>query len=567
MIYGYETPVDMPVPELYDTGLMRDYINSAKTMYEKGEKQLDDFYSKYGDFTSPFEKDVQEYDNLTRNRMNKVYDDLMAQGIDPLRTPEGRAALTRAIRETPVGYLAQLKQGAETGKEYLKNLAKLRAEGQYDENLERFLMGGINFKDWSTRENGMFNRMSPTRYQDLHSITDDWFKHVDPKYNEKLTKERNDGYRYLTVDENDIQGVLNSHMDDFLSTDLGRYNFYLEKEAAKKANPYLPDSEINKIATANLREDMVNRNSDYLREKYETDEWALARQKHQWDLDTQRRQFAHDRAKSSKTSNDATNYHQSQLNLAAFMLSGGNATAYAHYVATGDMKSIIQAGSNASTKQYSTLRSINQKNSGGFWGAVNKSLNRLSITSEPIGLIASRYDEKIVNVNIKGGGFAKGIVMNDALLSKSEGAPNWVSRSAGSVLKYGAGKSERTVYNEQKAKGKTLIFVPAYNNNVKAHVTNKGSIETATSGYVYSADIDSNGNINNAQKVAHVMLPITHSDVLPNTVKNGKVQIPSKNTTSISATMQGEVADMESGVSKSRLGLKNDDSYVTPQIW
>ena len=58
MIYGYETPVDMPIPELYDTGLMRDYINSAKTMYEKGEKQLDDFYSKYGGFTSPFEKDV-----------------------------------------------------------------------------------------------------------------------------------------------------------------------------------------------------------------------------------------------------------------------------------------------------------------------------------------------------------------------------------------------------------------------------------------------------------------------------------------------------------------------------
>ena len=565
MIYGYETPVDMPIPELYDTGLMRDYINSAKTMYEKGEKQLDDFYSKYGDFTSPFEKDVQEYDNLTRNRMNKVYDDLMTQGIDPLRTPEGRAALTRAIRETPTGYLAQLKQGAETGKEYLKNLAKLRAEGQYDENLERFLMGGVNFKDWSTRENGMFNRMSPTRYQDLHSITDDWFKHLEPKYNEELTKKRNDGYRYLTVDENDIQGVLSSHMDDFLSTDLGRYNFYLEKEAAKKANPYLPDSEINRIATANLREDMVNRNSDYLKEKSETDEWALARQKHEWDLDMQRRQFAHDRAKQTKD-NGATNYHQSQLNLAAFMLAGGDATAYANYVATGDMKSIISKGSTAISNQTRILRPMNQKNSGGFWGYVTKALNKLSVTSEPVGLIANRYDKKVVSANTKDGGIVTGFVMDDAMLSQSEGAPNWVSRSAGSVIKYGAGRSERTVYKEQKKDGKTLVFVPMPNNNVKGHVTKKGSLETATHGYVYSVDVDSSGNMNNAKPVANVMLPISHSTAQPLTVKNKKHYMPSRNTVAVDASMQGTIADYEAGVSKTRLSLKNSDEYTTPQI-
>lgn len=37
--------------------------------------------------------------------MNNKYDELVAQGIDPLRTPEGRAAMAAEIRRTPVATL------------------------------------------------------------------------------------------------------------------------------------------------------------------------------------------------------------------------------------------------------------------------------------------------------------------------------------------------------------------------------------------------------------------------------------------------------------------------------
>jgi len=54
MFYGYEQPVDMPVPELYDTGIMQMYLQAVKDQYDKGEKRMEDFISKYGDFASPF---------------------------------------------------------------------------------------------------------------------------------------------------------------------------------------------------------------------------------------------------------------------------------------------------------------------------------------------------------------------------------------------------------------------------------------------------------------------------------------------------------------------------------
>ena len=54
MVYGADKIVQMPVMQLYDTGLMQSAINNARYMYEKAEKRMDDFYEKYGEFMSPF---------------------------------------------------------------------------------------------------------------------------------------------------------------------------------------------------------------------------------------------------------------------------------------------------------------------------------------------------------------------------------------------------------------------------------------------------------------------------------------------------------------------------------
>lgn len=170
MIYRYDQPVDMPIPELYDTGLMQAYTQAIREQFEKGEKRLDEFASKYGNFTSPFAKDIQDWDRLTMGRINNIYNDLVSRGIDPLRSREGQAAMAQAIRQTPVGKLNMMLQSAEVGKSYQKAVQDAIRKNQYDPQFEKYLLdnAGIgDFNNYSTSEKGVWNRQAPSIYQTL----------------------------------------------------------------------------------------------------------------------------------------------------------------------------------------------------------------------------------------------------------------------------------------------------------------------------------------------------------------------------------------------------------------
>ena len=90
MIYGRDEAVVYPVADLYDTGMMNAYISAVKDEYERGLKAQDEFVSKYGDFMSPFSKDVDTWNQLTMDRVEKAYNDLEKIGVDPIRSQEGR---------------------------------------------------------------------------------------------------------------------------------------------------------------------------------------------------------------------------------------------------------------------------------------------------------------------------------------------------------------------------------------------------------------------------------------------------------------------------------------------
>ena len=289
MFYGYENPVEMPISELFDTGLMNAYTQAVKAEYEKGEKRLDDFISKYGDFRSPFAKDIKLWDALTMGRINNVYNQLVSQGIDPLRTREGQMALAKAIRETPVGLLNQLKQSAAAGEQYLKSKGDLQSKGLYSKEMEDYFMK-IPFEQWNTAEYGLFDRTSPIQYKDIHDITDDWFKHSEKKFDEKLTKQKGDGYDYYTVTEDDINGIIDSNVKDFLDSDYGKYYYQKARNIVQSMNPTAPKDKIDTMAMQKFREDIVNRNSDYLRNERRVNEYAkldyedkLERRRKQWE--------------------------------------------------------------------------------------------------------------------------------------------------------------------------------------------------------------------------------------------------------------------------------------------
>jgi hypothetical protein len=121
----------MPIPELYDTGIMNAYLNAVKDQYESGEKRMDEYLSKYSDFTSPFQQDVENYDKLTYGRLNDAIDNMEAMGIDPLRTAEGRAMIAKVIRTTPRDKINQIIQSSKTGQAYLQAMAQLQSKGLY----------------------------------------------------------------------------------------------------------------------------------------------------------------------------------------------------------------------------------------------------------------------------------------------------------------------------------------------------------------------------------------------------------------------------------------------------
>lgn len=134
MIYANDAWVQLPVKDLYDSQMMLASVEAAKDMYDKRAKAMDDFYKNYGDFQSPFSKDMEEYANMI-NRPADIINKLYENGIDPLRSAEGAAVVQQAIRQFSIPTYNQMKANAALGYEYLKSISSLEEAGKF--NLDR----------------------------------------------------------------------------------------------------------------------------------------------------------------------------------------------------------------------------------------------------------------------------------------------------------------------------------------------------------------------------------------------------------------------------------------------
>lgn len=119
-------------------------------------------------------------DWYNRNVTGKAADfvnQLYANGIDPLRSAEGRAAVAQFVRSMPIGDIAKVKQSAAAAKEYIKNRGILEASGKWDPNFEKFANQGMLLEDWDTvnGENGIWNRTSPAELKTLKELTEPWY--------------------------------------------------------------------------------------------------------------------------------------------------------------------------------------------------------------------------------------------------------------------------------------------------------------------------------------------------------------------------------------------------------
>lgn len=145
MVLGYEQPVDIPVQSIYNTDMMKTYLGALQRDYEQGVKEFNDFRDKYGDFISPIDGASEEYYNTGVGSVMNVYDNLRNQGIDPIRSVEGRGALIRAINSVDRAKLARIRQSADAATKYLDAVQKSKAANTFDPVLEGIALRAAGF--------------------------------------------------------------------------------------------------------------------------------------------------------------------------------------------------------------------------------------------------------------------------------------------------------------------------------------------------------------------------------------------------------------------------------------
>ncbi len=224
MVYGADRIVQMPVMQLYDTGLMQSAINNARYMYEKPEKRMDDFYEKYDNFITPIQRDQDWYNENVIGKFRKGIDELYARGEDPLRTASGRAKLAQLARSIDVGTVNKLRTSADNAREFLKERSRLEAAGLYNPLLAKY--DGPDINSYSTLKSGAWDKMSPTKIVDMATFGNPYYEGMKP--NVHKASKNGISYSIESITPEDLEKIANDHYNELVSTAQGQlmYKYY-----------------------------------------------------------------------------------------------------------------------------------------------------------------------------------------------------------------------------------------------------------------------------------------------------------------------------------------------------
>lgn len=563
MILGYDEAVRYPVKDLYDTGMMKLYIGAIKDEYERGIKEQEDFISKYGDFISPFKKDVETWDRLTIDPIVQMYDEMQEHGIDPLRSQEGRALLASARRRVPRETLSQLRQSAAAGQEYLKNRAEMQAKGTYNPEFEDYMLGGISFNDYDTTQQGMWNRTSPSEYKGLRTLTDPWFEHRTAKY--KGTK---GAYDYYGYDEKDMQDVVDTQIQAFLASDYGKF-FYdrAKKTALATAVPGESNASIDKRAYDILSNDIVNANKDYLMNDRKVNPIYLENLQHQHALSRQR---AAQRARGGSGSNkNVSNYHQSLLIRGSlslipggqgfYMLNGADASAAA---ASYNVKSAF-----LNWKEKNTPRNYNvskRTRSGKIVYGVNytpeykrKFINYTGQLTENPDATLARFGKAQNRYPVSRKTNTRGVLLDLNDLKGIESTDTYVTNTLGYQ---GSHTNDYAHFSKMMRNGGSLVAHPT--GRVMTKFDKNGRLRQYAQVDIYRSTLqyDSENpneviSVNN-KYVQQAYIPIQNTEAVPNNSLDTPIA-PAQNTLS-------DIAAKNAFIDKGVLGNSNQGKYINP---
>lgn len=551
MIYGRDVAVEYPIMDLYDTGMMNAYLTAVKNEYERGIKEQEEFVSKYGDFISPFRKDVETWDRLTMDPIVQAYDQMQAAGIDPLRSQEGRALLAAIRRRIPRDTLSQLRQSAAAGQEYLKNRGELQAKGLYDPEFENFLLNGTSFNDYDTTQSGMWSRTSPSEYKGLRTLTDPWFKNRTAKY--KYTK---NGYDYFGYDTKDMEQTADTQIDAFLASDYGKFFYDRALRVARASRqPGESDAQVSQRAKDILVNDIVDANADYLMHNREVNPIYLENLRNAHENARIRMRLAASKPKGGKTDN-VYNYHESALIRGALSLIPGGKGYYAKHGADASAEA---ASYHVKAAIINWKKQHGKKDSGGNLIIDNnykkKFLNYTGALKESPTAALARFrksnNEYVVNRNTN----TRSVVLSDTDLQGIEGTDTYVRNVIGYT---GKKRSDEAVFRRHLKKGESLTASPT--GRIFTKMDANGRLRQYAQCNIYKSKLVY-GDKHNPNKVTSVddkylqqaYIPIQQTEAVPNRSYDTPM-IPAENTWS-------DILAKEDAVQRGIGGGTNKDAY------
>lgn len=271
MIYGYEQPIQLPTLDLYDKSIMAMALNAAKDMYDRNEQQLKDFYKTYGDFLTPIAADQAWWDQnmsgAARRKVNEIY----ARGGDPLRNRADMAELQAFVNSRPYAEAALMKQSAENAKLYQKARMELEDKGLYNPAMAKY--DGPDLSTFSTAQNGVWGKMSPTPFQNVATFGNPYFEGMKPN----VHRESRNGIDYSieSITEQDLKNVADAHFNELVNTPQGQMMFKYYRDLAGGDNNPKANEEARRMFNEAIADGQRRR--IYTKDDYD-DQWAKREQ-------------------------------------------------------------------------------------------------------------------------------------------------------------------------------------------------------------------------------------------------------------------------------------------------
>lgn len=297
---GYESPVQIPTLDLYDTRMMQMYLQEAKDQYEQGKQEMKDFMKSYGDFYSDVPGQTELYNNITIGGAKDMINQLMSNGIDPYKNPEARAAISRYIASVPTAKINELKKSAENAKEYKKNRDKLILENKFDPEQEKWRLGGDTLETWDPSK--PFTETTPVPKIDINELTKPYYDQFDKS---EFIKNGRPGYMIYGVSDENQNKAIDAAMEGLNNT-IG-YK-YMQHKAQQVVNDMVnedgsPLSEQQKTEAVNnlVRQQFKNAANQFFQTKEVQDPIQMERIKNREALNLHIQKAQYDREHNDDT--------------------------------------------------------------------------------------------------------------------------------------------------------------------------------------------------------------------------------------------------------------------------